>query len=474
MRLLLQALLLISLLPAFCFGAEPPTDEAPIPQDPAAQKKHRQALRETERRLFVGAYDHFGKKDPRWDDSARASLDATARFLRDWEFCGDASLEALEAAEKAIAAGCDDPLVRYVAAWTKSTLYSNRLRRADLHVLLVNGGTALHQSKYPAFLRMLGARHTAEGYALLSSLPKILQDKVGDLMGSVWDLGIEALKDDDPIARDIVIDIMAGNHAAYRKGYYDRSTGFAKAEKALTAAKADKALLLRLKGVFLVRWAWDARGDDVAINVTPEGWKLFGQRLEQADEALRESWKLDPSSELTARMMMVICKGRGLQREEMESWFDKAMRADGDSGAACREKLDYLEPKWNGSAEAMVAFGRQCLKTGNWEAGLPFVLAKAHVNLSRDRDYLRREGVWDDLKAVYEPYLKQNPGSIRLRTAFARLAFLAGKFEEADRQFGLLKGKYWPTMYESDTAYKKMVEDASNTAAIHKLLPDEK
>src|SRR5262249_45731512 len=152
---------------------------------------------------------------------------------------------------------------------------------------------------------------------------------------------------DDPFARDRALELLLVPQPAYQLGLADREAGYRKVEQALTAAKADQALLLRLKGSFLVRSAWDARGDGIGITVTPEGWKLFTQRLEQADEALRQSWKLDPNSEETALNMIAVCMGRGLPREEMEIWFERAMKANGNSLAACRAKMEYLDPKWH-------------------------------------------------------------------------------------------------------------------------------
>ena len=41
----------------------------------------------------------------------------------------------------------------------------------------------------------------------------------------------------------------------------------------------------------------------------------------------------------------------------MEEWFRRAMKADPGNYSACSSKLYYLEPKWHGSEEEMLAFG---------------------------------------------------------------------------------------------------------------------
>jgi hypothetical protein len=42
----------------------------------------------------------------------------------------------------------------------------------------------------------------------------------------------------------------------------------------------------------------------------------------------------------------------------MELWFDRAMKANGDSRRACWSKLDWLDPKWHGTPEEMLARDR--------------------------------------------------------------------------------------------------------------------
>ena len=60
----------------------------------------------------------------------------------------------------------------------------------------------------------------------------------------------------------------------------------------------------------------------------------------------------------------------------MELWFDRAMKADGDDRYACLTKLDWLDPKWHGTAEEMLAFGRACRDTKNWRTGITLLVGR--------------------------------------------------------------------------------------------------
>jgi hypothetical protein len=121
------------------------------------------------------------------------------------------------------------------------------------------------------------------------------------------------------------------------------------------------------------------------------------------------------------------------------------MEADPNHSGAVRQKMYYLTPKWHGSAEAMLAFGRELLAGGNWEAGLPFELVQAHKHLATleetPSDYYKRDYVWQDCKAVYDGALKYDPESTWFRTEYARAAVWCGRWTEAKALFDKLGDK---------------------------------
>jgi hypothetical protein len=193
-----------------------------------------------------------------------------------------------------------------------------------------------------------------------------------------------------------------------------------------------------VEGRFLVDWAWDARGGGTADTVTADGWRLFRDRLGAAEAALRAAWEAAPDRPEPAVAMLRVCRGLGADRGTMEGWFRRAMTADPDCRAACRAKLLYLAPKWGGRRADMVAFGRQCARTGNWHAGLPFLLYDAYG----DGDYTRPDDpafaaaeAWADVREVFEPRLVAVPTDRPAREAYAVVCLTAGRYDAAYHQF---------------------------------------
>jgi hypothetical protein len=135
--------------------------------------------------------------------------------------------------------------------------------------------------------------------------------------------------------------------------------------------------------------------------------------------------------------------------------------------SACEQKLDWLDPKWHGSLEDMMAFGRACRDTKNWESGITLLLADAHfrasVHMTKQEQikYLHSQEVREDIKNVYEEYLKHYPGDNAERSRYAAYCFVCGLYTESDKQFKILGDNFhyfyqWP---------KKWMERARAQAA---------
>jgi hypothetical protein len=116
------------------------------------------------------------------------------------------------------------------------------------------------------------------------------------------------------------------------------------------------------------------------------------------------------------------------------------MRADGDRRNACLTKLDWLDPKWHGTSEEMLAFGKQCRDTKNWRAGLTLLVADAHWRIAcmpgEDQNkYLALPEVWADIQSVYDEYLKHYPMNNVARSKFATFCYLSAHYREAEVQY---------------------------------------
>jgi hypothetical protein len=382
-------------------------------KSPATSNRSQQWLQRT----LPGDFDRLARKGEPWEADGREVVRLAAE---DWNNRYRDLGTLLAAAGRADRAGCDDPLVRFAAGRVLNVGYphdqvAQQMAKSSYHPAL----------RCLAFVR--AARWTGNAEPLRQAALKLLPE-----VGA-----------DREVPVGITLDICDQLEDSYFSVLKDRKAAFDKVEPVLAKARPESSILYTYRGSFLTRYAWDARGGGYANSVTDEGWRGFAQRLALAQTALEKAWQLDSTNADAPRLMLTVELGQGEGRQRMELWFRRAMTADPDNFDACKAKLYYLEPKWHGSPEEMVEFGRECLRGGNWKARLPLILAEAHeaisvYNRANPDAYFARPGVWEDIRSAYEPYLKAYPKATYDRSKFTMLACQCGQWEAARQQFDVL------------------------------------
>ena len=166
-------------------------------------------------------------------------------------------------------------------------------------------------------------------------------------------------------------------------------------------------LLPWIRGRSEIEQAWLARGEGWANSVTPEQWEQFGQHLANARASLEQSWKLTPRPE-TARALMTVELGLG-ELNGMRRWFDEAARLRFDYIPAYDSLRYGLRPRWFGSDEAVLAFGRKCLATKRFDTGVPWQMIKAVRDVASDQEdsdlYYKNQVPWDEIVETIEGYV---------------------------------------------------------------------
>lgn len=122
----------------------------------------------------------------------------------------------------------------------------------------------------------------------------------------------------------------------------------------------------------------------------------------------------------------------------------------------------------------MRVFGRDCVASGNWGAGLPWLLSEMHHQFALERldsseqecnDYWKRPDVFDDLQQLFEAALAAQPASVKFRSAYASVAFRAGRWKLADELFTALGDEVDLHALEAPRSrYESMRKDAAQRA----------
>jgi len=206
-----------------------------------------------------------------------------------------------------------------------------------------------------------------------------------------------------------------------------------------------------------VTYAWDARGSGWANTVTEQGWKNMRERLTIAADALTQAWEKDNTNTDAAVAMLTVELGQNQGRNRMELWYRRAIEADPDNQSANSGKMNYLRPRWHGSQQDMLIFAHQLYETQNWRGGFPQQLAEVYDELVSDMQdpqaFLAGPQVWQDIAAVYVPYLKAFPVN-SVRSAYCYHACRCGHWDVAKQQFDILGDNADPIRFGGEDAMK--------------------
>jgi hypothetical protein len=429
------------LVSAGAVGAE---NEKPIPQDFARMEKQRRDLLEWNLRTTLGAYDQVGKKDGKWDKPAREAMDLAARMFSQQVDPTITYGQIYNAAKAAIDAGCDDPYLVYLS--NRSTVGPNFPGAEEATRRMSVSARSLEASRYPAF-RRAGVLVVAGGFELAIKPPTEASRKEGERsINAALALLPESVASDERTMfweEKWYYDSMACIRGYITLGM-DAPAAFQRVDAELAKLPELKVLRLQVKGAFWQSYGWEARTQAFAPLVPEAKFQTFEQRLLEARDAFEEAWKLRPDDARTAGKMLDIEKAIGGDRATMELWFERALKANGDQRDACWSKLDWLDPKWHGTTEEMMAFGRACGETRNWRAGITLLLADAHNRFQsklppEERSkYMSSPEVWSDIKSVFDEYLKHHPNDHKARSKYAALSYAATHYPEAHAQFEIL------------------------------------
>lgn len=427
-----------------------------IPQDAARMEQRSRDRLEWNRRTLVGAYDKVGKKDPRWDESARRAFDLAARMFSQQVdpqvTLGDIHVPA----KKAVDSGCDDPLLLYLYA--RSSVGNLAPDKAESTRRMQKAADAMTASSYSPFRRaivqevMMGITLEERGKAERADLERRLDAHLDLLPASVKE---------DPRGYDweeawylSITSNMETRHALSG----DFKAAYEVVDAKLAKVAGIDALRLMVRGYHQMMSGWYARGNAFASRVGEDQSRIFETQLAAARSTYEAVYKINPDEPRLARQMMEVERGiGGGDRQTLETWFTRAMKTDGNDREACWTKLQWLMPKWYGDDEQMLAFGKACAETRNWRVGITLLAIDAHFYHCQTLDptewpaYLGSPEVWSEIRSTYDEYLKHYPLNNVERSRYAMICNITKHYPEAHAQFQILGDGL--TQWQTDPKY---------------------
>jgi hypothetical protein len=426
-----------------------------------SEKAQRQRLA-WDLKTTVDAYNHAGFSNKAWDDPARRCLTQFAHSLAgDVDSTGPWAEIISTNAALAVNAGCNDPLVNYV--FIKFSMAQTNSREA-FETAFCKTVRDMDNSMYPPIRRFYAAARALDQIYYIYGTNSSRRPEHFEMLENMFGRLEESLRDRTmPASEAYEISKLALQLTSGSENNHQTMYRIIEAQSFKNWPSDYRPWLL--KGNYYVDAAWKARGSGTADTVTSEGWVGFSNNLVIAHEALEHAWKLDPHQSEIADEMITVTLGQGGGRDQMELWFNRAMEVDTNDYTACYKKLYYLAPKWYGSAEAELAFGRECVQSKKWGGKVPLILADAHSEIdsyykdAAKDDYWKRPEVWADVQASYDRFFELNPDDTGYYHNYAWYAYHAGQWDKLNElipKLGTVNYDY----FGGREAFDKMVEAA--------------
>lgn len=209
----------------------------------------------------------------------------------------------------------------------------------------------------------------------------------------------------------------------------------------------------------LTAYAWTARGGGFADTVTPEGWRLFRERLAQA-RALLDS---DPALRTLPgyfQVMQTVALGQQWERSEYDRLFADAVALAPDYEWFYFKKVTFLQPKWYGTSEdEWHQFALETAAATEAKFGQTLytrIVWSAIDATPRNMERFRAAHVdWPRMRKGFEELLQKYPDSLWNKNAFCFYAWASGDRETARKLFAELGGRYAPTMWGSPRIFER-------------------
>jgi phage FluMu protein Com len=413
----------------------------PPTSDETWLKKRSERL-EGARQTLRLAYDKVGKRNAAWDEPVREAMELAAEMFSGPSYGKVTHTQIHPLTKKALEAGCDDPLLLYLYARTSTV--ANYPGAPEYQKRLVHAAEAMRTSAYSPYRRAvalqvaahamwskdISAEDRKRGLEYVNQALALLSESVATETNNA-DFMHHWFETANDIRTAYISYAMAGGPLA--------SLEFV--EKGLGKSPQAKAIAHRLRGEFMLSWAWEARGSGAASRVTDDAWRKFDERLHLSEDNLREASNLIPSDAWAATRLITVVKGLDGHRDIIKQWFDRAMQADPDQYDACLALLDYLDPKWHGSDREMLAFARLCRDSKNSYSRVPLLVAEAHFRVTSRfpedlrQQYFRAPAIWKEISGVYDRFFTRWPDHRGEHCRYAVFCYLCGMYDKSKLHF---------------------------------------
>jgi tetratricopeptide (TPR) repeat protein len=184
-----------------------------------------------------------------------------------------------------------------------------------------------------------------------------------------------------------------------------------------------------------ISYAWEARGDGYANTVTQQGWRVFGERMQQAQKALLAGAELPSKCPRWYEVMQQVALAAGADKNQLRAVFEKAIEFEPDYFAYYQQYARALLPKWTGAPGDTEEFADESYRRVGGKKGAHIYFEIASNLCNRCGDFSSGGYSWGRIQEGFAA-MEELYGVLPLKlNRFAMLAATYGDKEAAAKAF---------------------------------------
>ncbi len=231
-----------------------------------------------------------------------------------------------------------------------------------------------------------------------------------------------------------------------------------------------------------IGYAWQARGSGYSNSVSKENWKLFDERIDQADQLLTAAKDLPEKCPEWHRQRLIVALAKDAGYDEYNDLFEEAVKLEPLYFYNYREKARYLLPQWSGKpGESMKFAAKTADKIGGQEgSAMYYFIASEILKYSQSGRFEKTSDIWQRLKKGYEDQQALYGESNYRDNEFASFAMHAFDLDSACPVMTKIGDRMAESIWKKDAfdGFKKFCEmkiqsDAKNAQIAKEKMPPE-
>jgi Domain of unknown function (DUF4034) len=216
-----------------------------------------------------------------------------------------------------------------------------------------------------------------------------------------------------------------------------------------------------------VSWAWSARGSEYTDQVTKEGWEMFAQRLNKADNVLADAEKISIERPELYSVWLTAAYGLNLPQKRIDEIFEKGRTAGRDFVHLYFVKSRFLLPRWCGKPGDWEKFAKQMAdERGGSEGDLLYLLIARNQAWTEGDDFFKNTRTsFARMKKGFEVKLNSATDEIGELNSYCYFACIAGDRATARSLFQRIGSKWRQAQWKNEGRFQKWKNWAEGNAS---------